>query len=142
MDGRLTPGDRLLSVNEVSLEHSSLSYALHMMHSLVDGCRVRLRVAKPMRPLTTASLTATASRDSSASIPNSRSRIATAAGAARATAAGAVGRSVSRAATATSPHTLLDSFSVVSECDREKSCDRLSPNTSQQLTVRYTVLII
>ena len=60
VDGRLTPGDRLLSVNEVSLEHCSMSYALHMMHSVVDGCRVRLRVAKPMRPLAAASLTAAA----------------------------------------------------------------------------------
>ena len=157
VDGRLTPGDRLLSVNEVSLEHCSLSYALHMMHSLVDGCRVRLRVAKPMRPLAAASLTAatatataTATAGAGASHEsespsraafrgsNTNTNALVNAAATSAQLAGALEHMANRsAASAPAPRGLLAStpaslhLAASSGRDADTNCDRLSPNPSQ-----------
>ncbi|XP_035493230.2 multiple PDZ domain protein isoform X1 [Scophthalmus maximus] len=46
-DGRLLPGDRLMSVNENDLEGSSLDYAVHVLKSTGYG-PVRIGVAKPL----------------------------------------------------------------------------------------------
>lgn len=45
-DGRLHPGDRLMSVNDTDLEHSSLSYAVQTLKGTPKG-NVRIGVARP-----------------------------------------------------------------------------------------------
>ncbi|XP_054277487.1 multiple PDZ domain protein-like isoform X4 [Macrosteles quadrilineatus] len=47
MDGRLIPGDRLLSVNDVSLDHASLDQAVQALKGAAKGA-VRIGVAKPL----------------------------------------------------------------------------------------------
>ncbi|XP_043971135.1 multiple PDZ domain protein isoform X1 [Gambusia affinis] len=46
-DGRLLPGDRLMFVNEIDLEGSSLDYAVHVLKSTEYGL-VQIGVAKPL----------------------------------------------------------------------------------------------
>lgn len=46
-DGRLLPGDRLMFVNEIDLEGSSLDYAVHVLKSTGYG-PVHIGVAKPL----------------------------------------------------------------------------------------------
>lgn len=47
MDGRLIPGDRLLSVNSVSLDNASLDQAVQALKGAPKGT-VRITVAKPL----------------------------------------------------------------------------------------------
>lgn len=47
MDGRLIPGDRLLSVNEINLENASLDQAVQALKGAPKGT-VRISVAKPL----------------------------------------------------------------------------------------------
>lgn len=46
-DGRLIPGDRLLFVNDISLENSSLDVAVQALKNSTQGV-VRIGVAKPL----------------------------------------------------------------------------------------------
>lgn len=46
-DGRLIPGDRLVSVNEVNLENASLDLAVQALKGAPKGV-VRIGVAKPL----------------------------------------------------------------------------------------------
>lgn len=46
-DGRLLPGDRLMFVNEIDLEGSSLDYAVYVLKSTGYG-PVRIGVSKPL----------------------------------------------------------------------------------------------
>lgn len=54
LDGRLIPGDRLLFVNDINLENSSLDQAVQALKGAPKGV-VRIGVAKPL-PMTDASL--------------------------------------------------------------------------------------
>lgn len=47
MDGRLIPGDRLLSVNDTALENASLDQAVQALKGAPKGV-VRIGVAKPL----------------------------------------------------------------------------------------------
>lgn len=47
LDGRLIPGDRLLFVNEINLENSSLDQAVQALKGAAKGV-VRIGVAKPL----------------------------------------------------------------------------------------------
>lgn len=47
MDGRLIPGDRLLSVNDTVLENASLDQAVQVLKGAPKGI-VRIGVAKPL----------------------------------------------------------------------------------------------
>ena len=47
MDGRLAPGDRLLSVNDANLAHASLDEAVQALKGAPAGT-VRIGVAKPL----------------------------------------------------------------------------------------------
>lgn len=47
MDGRLIPGDRLLSVNSVALDNASLDQAVQALKGAQKGI-VRIAVAKPL----------------------------------------------------------------------------------------------
>lgn len=46
-DGRLLPGDRLMFVNDINLEHSSLEEAVEALKGALPGT-VRIGVAKPL----------------------------------------------------------------------------------------------
>lgn len=46
-DGRLLPGDRLMSVNDVDLVRSTLEHAVHVLKTTGYGV-VRIGVAKPL----------------------------------------------------------------------------------------------
>lgn len=54
LDGRLIPGDRLLFVNEINLENSSLDQAVQALKGAPKGV-VRIGVAKPL-PMADASI--------------------------------------------------------------------------------------
>lgn len=54
LDGRLIPGDRLLFVNDINLENSSLDQAVQALKGAPKGV-VRIGVAKPL-PMADASL--------------------------------------------------------------------------------------
>lgn len=54
LDGRLIPGDRLLFVNDINLENSSLDQAVQALKGAPKGV-VRIGVAKPL-PMTDASI--------------------------------------------------------------------------------------
>lgn len=54
LDGRLIPGDRLLFVNDINLENSSLDQAVQALKGAAKGV-VRIGVAKPL-PMTDTSL--------------------------------------------------------------------------------------
>lgn len=54
LDGRLIPGDRLLFVNDINLENSSLDQAVQALKGAAKGV-VRIGVAKPL-PMADASL--------------------------------------------------------------------------------------
>lgn len=54
LDGRLIPGDRLLFVNDINLENSSLDQAVQALKGAPKGV-VRIGVAKPL-PMTDTSL--------------------------------------------------------------------------------------
>lgn len=56
LDGRLIPGDRLLFVNDINLENSSLDQAVQALKGAPKGV-VRIGVAKPL-PMTDTSLNA------------------------------------------------------------------------------------
>lgn len=59
LDGRLIPGDRLLFVNDINLENSSLDQAVQALKGAARGV-VRIGVAKPL-PMAENSLNLTAS---------------------------------------------------------------------------------
>lgn len=46
-DGRLIPGDRLLSVNDIAVEHITLDKAVQILKSTPRGA-VKITVAKPL----------------------------------------------------------------------------------------------
>lgn len=46
-DGRLIPGDRLLGVNDVNVEHATLDVAVQVLKGAPKGV-VRITVAKPL----------------------------------------------------------------------------------------------
>lgn len=46
-DGRLIPGDRLLSVNGINLEHVTLDRAVQVLKGAPKG-KVKITVAKPL----------------------------------------------------------------------------------------------
>lgn len=47
LDGRLIPGDRLLSVNDINLEHATLDKAVQVLKGAHKGL-VKIAVAKPL----------------------------------------------------------------------------------------------
>lgn len=49
LDGHLIPGDKLLAVNDVDVEHATLDKAVQVLKSAPKGT-VKLAVAKPMAP--------------------------------------------------------------------------------------------
>lgn len=55
LDGRLIPGDRLLFVNDINLENSSLDQAVQALKGAPKGT-VRIGVAKPL-PMADTSVT-------------------------------------------------------------------------------------
>lgn len=55
LDGRLIPGDRLLFVNDINLENSSLDQAVQALKGAAKGV-VRIGVAKPL-PMADTSMT-------------------------------------------------------------------------------------
>jgi multiple PDZ domain protein len=59
-DGRLIPGDRLMFVNDIPLEHASLDTAVQALKGAPQGI-VRIGVAKPLPVPDTSQLTTTAS---------------------------------------------------------------------------------
>lgn len=61
LDGRLIPGDRLLFVNDINLENSSLDQAVQALKGAAKGI-VRIGVAKPL-PMTDSSLNTTNQSD-------------------------------------------------------------------------------
>ncbi|XP_045145126.1 multiple PDZ domain protein isoform X3 [Echinops telfairi] len=68
-DGRLLPGDRLMFVNDVNLEHSSLEEAVQALKGAPSGI-VRLGVAKPL-PLSPEEGYVSAKEDSFLYVPHS-----------------------------------------------------------------------
>lgn len=46
-DGRLIPGDRLLGVNDINVEHATLDMAVQVLKGAPKGI-VRITVAKPL----------------------------------------------------------------------------------------------
>lgn len=46
-DGRLVPGDKLLAVNDINVEHATLDEAVRVLKSVPKGI-VKLAVAKPL----------------------------------------------------------------------------------------------
>lgn len=67
LDGRLIPGDRLLFVNNVNLENSSLDQAVQALKGAPKGV-VRIGVAKPLPMTDTSSMTQNHSMDNNRSI--------------------------------------------------------------------------
>lgn len=65
MDGRLIPGDRLLFVNDINLENSSLDQAVQALKGAAKGV-VRIGVAKPL-PMADASLLSHQANENSSS---------------------------------------------------------------------------
>lgn len=66
LDGRLIPGDRLLFVNDINLENSSLDQAVQALKGAPKGV-VRIGVAKPL-PMADASLLSNQAGDNNSSI--------------------------------------------------------------------------
>lgn len=56
LDGRLIPGDRLLFVNDINLENSSLDQAVQALKGAPRGV-VRIGVAKPLPMADTSAIT-------------------------------------------------------------------------------------
>lgn len=46
-DGRLIPGDRILAVNDISVEHANLNMAVQVLKGIPKGT-VQITVAKPL----------------------------------------------------------------------------------------------
>lgn len=46
-DGRLIPGDRVLAVNDIDIEHATLDRAVQVLKGVAKGV-VRITVAKPL----------------------------------------------------------------------------------------------
>lgn len=67
LDGRLIPGDRLLFVNDINLENSSLDQAVQALKGAPKGV-VRIGVAKPLPIADTSSMTQNQSMDNNCSI--------------------------------------------------------------------------
>lgn len=67
LDGRLIPGDRLLFVNSVNLENSSLDQAVQALKGAPKGV-VRIGVAKPLPMADTSLMTQNHSMDNNSSI--------------------------------------------------------------------------
>lgn len=67
LDGRLIPGDRLLFVNDINLENSSLDQAVQALKGASKGV-VRIGVAKPLPIADTSSMTQNQSVDNNGSI--------------------------------------------------------------------------
>lgn len=67
LDGRLIPGDRLLFVNDINLENSSLDQAVQALKGAPKGV-VRIGVAKPLPMADTSSMTQNQSMDNNSSI--------------------------------------------------------------------------
>lgn len=67
LDGRLIPGDRLLFVNDINLENSSLDQAVQALKGAPKGV-VRIGVAKPLPMADTSSMTQNQSMDNNCSI--------------------------------------------------------------------------
>lgn len=63
LDGRLIPGDRLLFVNDINLENSSLDQAVQALKGAPKGV-VRIGVAKPL-PMADASILSIQNTDNS-----------------------------------------------------------------------------
>lgn len=66
LDGRLIPGDRLLFVNDINLENSSLDQAVQALKGAQKGV-VRIGVAKPL-PMADTSITQNYSMENSNSV--------------------------------------------------------------------------
>lgn len=47
LDGRLIPGDRLISVNDINVEHATLDGAVQVLKGTPKGS-VKIAVAKPL----------------------------------------------------------------------------------------------
>lgn len=47
MDGRLIPGDRILAVNDIDIEHANLNMAVQILKWIPKGS-VTITVAKPL----------------------------------------------------------------------------------------------
>lgn len=75
LDGRLIPGDRLLFVNDINLENSSLDQAVQALKGAPKGV-VRIGVAKPL-PMADTSLTQNLTLDNSNALndPNADTEI-------------------------------------------------------------------
>lgn len=74
LDGRLIPGDRLLFVNDINLENSSLDQAVQALKGAPKGV-VRIGVAKPLPMADTSSMTQNQSMDNNISIVADHSTI-------------------------------------------------------------------
>lgn len=73
LDGRLIPGDRLLFVNDINLENSSLDQAVQALKGAPKGV-VKIGVAKPL-PMADTSLNLSQQNHSDLSMLNTSSNI-------------------------------------------------------------------
>lgn len=67
LDGRLIPGDRLLFVNDINLENSSLDQAVQALKGAPKGV-VRIGVAKPLPIADTSTMAQNQSMDNNSGI--------------------------------------------------------------------------